>query len=162
MQVGCLVSDCALHSNQILVWFTKCPHRVHEGGRSGELPSVLSRNIYSKVCHSHVLLMQLLHLFPGRIWPEEDKGEVELLLMLISHICGENLHSSTNLLSSRDPPSPARVLAYCGLSSHPISGCDHDCFKRQELQVQHKAPSSICDESFLCRRCEAQGLVQAQ
>ena len=25
---------------------------------------------------------------PGRIWPEEDKGEVELLLMLISHICG--------------------------------------------------------------------------
>ena len=25
---------------------------------------------------------------PGRVWPEEDKGEVELLLMLISHICG--------------------------------------------------------------------------
>ena len=24
----------------------------------------------------------------GRVWPEEDKGEVELLLMLISHICG--------------------------------------------------------------------------
>lgn len=24
----------------------------------------------------------------GRMWPEEDKGEVELLLMLISHICG--------------------------------------------------------------------------
>lgn len=28
---------------------------------------------------------------PGRVWPEEDKGEVELLLMLISHICGRLL-----------------------------------------------------------------------
>jgi len=34
------------------------------------------------------LVFDITQFIYGRIWPEEDKGEVELLLMLISHICG--------------------------------------------------------------------------
>lgn len=33
----------------------------------------------------------------GRVWPEEDKGEVELLLMLISHVCGAYARVGTAL-----------------------------------------------------------------
>lgn len=34
------------------------------------------------------LVFDITQCIYGRIWPEEDKSEVELLLMLISHICG--------------------------------------------------------------------------
>lgn len=34
------------------------------------------------------LVFDITQFIYGRIWPEDDKGEVELLLMLISHICG--------------------------------------------------------------------------
>ena len=60
---------------------------------------------------------------PGRVWPEEDKGEVELLLMLISHICGmllicapacEVVLSKASMMLPPCAPQPQRRFA-CGI-----------------------------------------------
>lgn len=58
---------------------------------------------------------------PGRVWPEEDKGEVELLLMLISHICGMlHIRVLTRMCMQVVVSKSANGSAVCSAASDPL------------------------------------------